>query len=173
MSDTVHLGFEVGTGKAVEIPIAHMVVTGMTQLQPGARRIRVLSSRVRRSISVRASGATVSKSAVKRITAQLAAEPREKLIEIIERQEREIETVRTRESEGASLVRRMSAERAPLQAQLQTDHEQITGLVKLLRVALSRCRSDDPLRPEIEAALKAELWQAPASSKSPTAKEPA
>lgn len=31
MSRTVHLGFEVGTGKAVSIPLRHMVVTGQTQ----------------------------------------------------------------------------------------------------------------------------------------------
>ena len=31
MNKSVHLGFEVGTGIAVEIPIAHMVVTGQTQ----------------------------------------------------------------------------------------------------------------------------------------------
>ncbi len=31
MTDTVHLGYEVGTGKAVVIPLKHMVVTGQTQ----------------------------------------------------------------------------------------------------------------------------------------------
>lgn len=31
MSKTVHLGFEVGTGEAVSIPLRHMVVTGQTQ----------------------------------------------------------------------------------------------------------------------------------------------
>jgi len=31
VNGTVHLGFEVGTGKAVEIPLKHMVVTGQTQ----------------------------------------------------------------------------------------------------------------------------------------------
>ena len=38
----------------------------------------------------------MSKSAVKRIAAQLADEPREKLVEIIERQERRIEDLRER-----------------------------------------------------------------------------
>lgn len=31
MSDRLHLGFEVGTGEPVEIPLRHMVVTGQTQ----------------------------------------------------------------------------------------------------------------------------------------------
>lgn len=31
MSDRIHLGFEIGTGNAVEIPLRHMVVTGQTQ----------------------------------------------------------------------------------------------------------------------------------------------
>ena len=31
MKETIHLGFEVGSGKAVEIPCRHMVVTGQTQ----------------------------------------------------------------------------------------------------------------------------------------------
>src|SRR5438128_1475559 len=30
-SDTVHLGFEVGTGKRVEIPVRHLCITGQTQ----------------------------------------------------------------------------------------------------------------------------------------------
>lgn len=32
MTKTVHLGFAVGTGESVEIPIAHMVVTGQSQM---------------------------------------------------------------------------------------------------------------------------------------------
>src|SRR6185436_19410240 len=28
---TIHLGYEVGTGKPVEIPLAHLAVTGQTQ----------------------------------------------------------------------------------------------------------------------------------------------
>lgn len=31
MTDVIHLGFEVGTGKPVSIPLRHMVVTGQTQ----------------------------------------------------------------------------------------------------------------------------------------------
>lgn len=31
MSDTVHLGYAVGSGESVEIPLRHMVVTGQTQ----------------------------------------------------------------------------------------------------------------------------------------------
>lgn len=30
-TSAVHLGFEVGTGKPVAIPLKHMVVTGQTQ----------------------------------------------------------------------------------------------------------------------------------------------
>jgi len=29
--NTIHLGFEVGSGKPIEIPMKHMAVTGQTQ----------------------------------------------------------------------------------------------------------------------------------------------
>jgi len=31
VAETIHLGYEIGTGKSVEIPLRHMVVTGQTQ----------------------------------------------------------------------------------------------------------------------------------------------
>ncbi len=42
---TVHLGYEVGTGKPVEIPIAHMVVTGQTQQAGKTTTLEALISR--------------------------------------------------------------------------------------------------------------------------------
>lgn len=46
MTGGVHLGFEVGTGQPVEIPIAHMVVTGQTQ---AAGKTTTLEALVQRS----------------------------------------------------------------------------------------------------------------------------
>ncbi len=45
---TVHLGFEVGTGKAVNIPIAHMAVTGQTQQSGKTTALEALISRAGR-----------------------------------------------------------------------------------------------------------------------------
>jgi len=42
---TVHLGFEVGTGKPVEIPLAHTFVTGQTQLSGKTTTLRALVER--------------------------------------------------------------------------------------------------------------------------------
>ncbi|MGA3068114.1 MAG: hypothetical protein ABSF29_14820 [Tepidisphaeraceae bacterium] len=48
MAATVHLGFEVGTGKAVEIPIAHTFVTGQTQLSGKTTALRAIVERSQR-----------------------------------------------------------------------------------------------------------------------------
>lgn len=45
MSDTVHLGFEIGTGAAVSIPIGHMVVCGQTQRSGKTTALDALISR--------------------------------------------------------------------------------------------------------------------------------
>lgn len=42
---TVHLGFEVGTGAPVEIPIAHLCVTGQTQMSGKTTTLEALVSR--------------------------------------------------------------------------------------------------------------------------------
>ncbi len=47
-SQTVHLGFEVGTGKPVVIPIAHMAVTGQTQQSGKTTALEALISRAGR-----------------------------------------------------------------------------------------------------------------------------
>lgn len=45
MANTVHLGYEVGTGEAVEIPLRHMVVTGQTQEAGKTTTLEALISR--------------------------------------------------------------------------------------------------------------------------------
>lgn len=45
MSQTIQLGFEVGSGKPVNIPVAHMVVAGQTQLAGKTTTLEALISR--------------------------------------------------------------------------------------------------------------------------------
>lgn len=45
MEQTIHLGFEVGTGHAVAIPVAHMAVTGQTQQSGKTTTLEALISR--------------------------------------------------------------------------------------------------------------------------------
>jgi hypothetical protein len=45
MSTSIHLGFEVGTGAAVALPLAHMVVTGQTQLSGKTTTLEALIDR--------------------------------------------------------------------------------------------------------------------------------
>ena len=46
MADTIHLGFEVGTGSSVSIPIHHLAVTGQTRLSGKTTTIEALLSRL-------------------------------------------------------------------------------------------------------------------------------
>lgn len=48
MSATVHLGFEVGTGEPVEVPLAHTFVTGQTQLSGKTTTLRAIVERAGR-----------------------------------------------------------------------------------------------------------------------------
>lgn len=46
MSDTkIHLGYEVGTGKAVGVPLRHLAVTGQTQLSGKTTTLEALIAR--------------------------------------------------------------------------------------------------------------------------------
>lgn len=48
MPDTIHLGYELGTGKAISIPVGHMVVCGMTQQSGKTTTLEALISRSNR-----------------------------------------------------------------------------------------------------------------------------
>jgi hypothetical protein len=45
MKSTIHLGFETGTGRAVEIPLSHLIVTGVTQLSGKTTTLEALITR--------------------------------------------------------------------------------------------------------------------------------
>lgn len=46
MTDTIHLGFEVGSGNPVEVPLKHMAVTGQTQESGKTTTLEALVSRL-------------------------------------------------------------------------------------------------------------------------------
>lgn len=48
-AENVHLGFEVGTGKRVSIPVAHLAVTGQTQVSGKTTTLEALITRSKRS----------------------------------------------------------------------------------------------------------------------------
>jgi uncharacterized protein YqgV (UPF0045/DUF77 family) len=45
MTPTIHLGFEIGTAKPVEVPLSHIIVTGLTQLSGKTTTLEALITR--------------------------------------------------------------------------------------------------------------------------------